>query len=373
MAEGEQGLPGCLLVPPGEDRAFLAPLPLDLLPLPSDLLETLRAAGLRRIGELAARPIAELEARFGPEGVRAGRRARGEDDRPFRTLRVEEPPEASLELGRGVEALEPLLFALRRLLAHVGAGLRETGSCAAELLLRLEPEDGPPREWIFGPARPTAREEVLFDLCRAALEARVEEGGLPGAVLGLSLRVRRTAPAGARQGDLFEGGWRDPLAASGALSRLRARLGEGAVAVPDPRRTHRPEGRNAWRPADHEASRSGTSKALGEPRRGTGGAPRRRAGRPEAEGLPPVLRLLPRPRRVRVRTRAGRPAVLRDGEGVHEIRIAEGPERLSGGWWERPYRREYFRLGTAGGELLWIFREPRPGREDAWWLHGWWD
>jgi protein ImuB len=63
---------------------------------------------------------------------------------------------------------------------------------------------------------------------------------------------------------------------------------------------------------------------------------------------------------------------VEDERGRHEVIAAEGPERLSGDWWTAPYRREYFRICTDRGELLWIYREPRRG-DDRWWLHGWWD
>jgi protein ImuB len=49
---------------------------------------------------------------------------------------------------------------------------------------------------------------------------------------------------------------------------------------------------------------------------------------------------------------------------------AAGPDRVSGGRWNEPYAREYFRCVTGDGMMLWIYRD---AREDAWYLHGWWD
>ncbi len=89
--------------------------------------------------------------------------------------------------------------------------------------------------------------------------------------------------------------------------------------------------------------------------------------------VPSTLRLLPEPDRVRVRVEQGRPARLWDECGDHELVAAEGPERLSGDWWKDPYRREYFRVCTSSGELLWLFREYHRSGELRWWLHGWWD
>ena len=89
--------------------------------------------------------------------------------------------------------------------------------------------------------------------------------------------------------------------------------------------------------------------------------------------LPGVLRLLPEPVPVQVDTEAGRLLEVRGAGSARAIAAAEGPERLSGDWWKDPYRREYFRVCTVEGELLWLYREVRRSGELRWWLHGWWD
>lgn len=370
------------VVPPGGARAFLAPLPLDVLPLPGALRETLRALGLRRVGELARLDRREVEARLGPGGVRARRRARGEDGRTPAFGTPESPPSASLGLDAPVRSTEPLLFGLRQLLHRLCRDLAGEGRCAARLTVELTPETGEGREMEVTPARPTRREDFLFDLCRAAVERAAGGDALPAPVEGLSLRVDERAPAETRQGDLFGGRGRDPLEAAAALSRLRSRLGPDAVVRPVARDGHRPEARDAWAPVDPERDASGSSVGSGLRGGGGGGSggcrsPARREEERREEGwgtaLPGVLRLLPEPEPVRVRCRAGRPVALRDPRGRHRVEAAEGPERISGSWWEEPYAREYWWVCTGEGELLWIFRERPPGGGARWRLHGWWD
>lgn len=398
------GVPGVLVVPAGRARAFLAPLSPELLPLPEAMRETLRALDVRRIGWLAGREPAELEARFGPDGLRAARWARGEDDRPFRGVSPEDPPGARMELEGPARTTEPLLFVLRHLLARLCADLADEGRHAARLRLELELERGGGRAVTVAPARPTLREGLLLELCRAGLEREADGGRLPAAVTAVTLTAVERAPAPVRQEDLFAGEERDPAAAAGVLSRLRARLGEGSVVRPRTRPGHRPEGRSGWEPAELEArggpppsSREADSSREAK-RDGVEG--RRRAPRPPgasiastspAAAIPSVLRLLPEPREVAVRCEDGRPAAILEEGALREIVAAEGPERLSGEGWERPYRREYFRACTEEGELLWLFRtwRRRGGRggrsagaegddsrgdpEEVWRLHGWWD
>jgi protein ImuB len=86
-----------------------------------------------------------------------------------------------------------------------------------------------------------------------------------------------------------------------------------------------------------------------------------------------MLRLLPEPLPLRVKTDAGKPVEVAGAGPTRTITAAEGPERLSGDWWKDPYRREYFRVCTGEGELLWLYREIRHTGELRWWLHGWWD
>jgi protein ImuB len=360
-----------------DTQRFLAALPVSALPLSDMLHETFRALGLRRTGDLTSHSRQELEARFGPEGIRAHRFACGEDDRVFRFLRSEALPEATLALEPPAESLEPLLFVLRHLLARVCDDLAGIGRAAARIEIEMTLEGGERSVAPVSPARPTRREGLLHDLCRAALERAGEEGGrLPAPVAELVIRVTRSAAPDARQGDLFVTEWRDPMAAAAALSRLRARLGEGGVVWPAPRADRRPETRNAWRPVEMQIVSVG-DRVIRE--RGQ----ERSADRPDAPdvgdrngdlaGIPGVLRLLPEPTPVGVKTENGRPVELRDAVKTRNVAAAEGPERLSGDWWKDPYRREYFRVCTVDGELLWLYREIRRTGDLRWWLHGWWD
>lgn len=356
---------GPVVVPPGDGAEYLGPLPLSVLPMSEDLLETLGALGLERVRDLAALHRTEVEARFGPPGVRAHRRARGEDDRVVPFASPGEAPGASLELDGAVASTEPLLFALRQLLHRLCGDLAGDGLCAARLTLRLALEGGGTREEDVAPARPTRREGLLHDLCRAALE-RVsgDGGGLPGAVEALSLRVTERVEAEVRQRDLFDGEAGDPLRAAAVLSRLVARLGEGAVARPAAREDPLPERRDAWRTVETE---------------GDGSAARLREADADAAPvdaeppLPGVLRRVADPPPVSVECEGGRPVVVRDALGRHEVVAAEGPERLSGRWWEEPHAREYWWACTEAGELLWLVREHRRDGPPRWRLHGWWD
>lgn len=72
------------VVPPGEEAAFLAPLPTEALwGVGPKTAEKLAELHLHTIGDIAAYPLAELERRFGEHGRALHRRAQGIDNSPI--------------------------------------------------------------------------------------------------------------------------------------------------------------------------------------------------------------------------------------------------------------------------------------------------
>jgi hypothetical protein len=77
------------VVPPGEEAAFLAPLPADALwGVGPKTAEKLAGMGILTIGDLAAWPADDLTRRFGQHGEDLTRHARGIDQRPIITERA---------------------------------------------------------------------------------------------------------------------------------------------------------------------------------------------------------------------------------------------------------------------------------------------
>jgi len=86
-----------MVVPEGEEAAFLAPFPLETLwGIGPKTAENLRQIGIHNIGELANWPVEELVSRFGKSGYDLHARANGIDQRPIETYR--EPKSYSQEI-----------------------------------------------------------------------------------------------------------------------------------------------------------------------------------------------------------------------------------------------------------------------------------
>ena len=260
------------------EAAFLAPLPVTLLPATDDTQLRLRTLGVRRIGEFARLPRAAVMARFGVEGGFLHDLANGCDGRRIVPRRPAERLRAEAELDPPVDSLESIRFVLHRLadalcgqieargagatLARLewwevagpsAAGLSAAGPSAAgrenvarpadRLLVERLPEDD--RLVVEQPLPgPTSRPEAVERL----LLARLEVAPPRRPVERLALELDRVVPAAGRQLGLF-----GPQAARAArlewqVADLAIRFGEGRVlrAVlrdPDARL---PEDRIAW-------------------------------------------------------------------------------------------------------------------------------
>lgn len=85
LAAASVARPGQILIVEGKDeRDFLAPLPLSLLPLPGNRYAELEGLGVRKLGELAALPGGAVAERLGPDGRNAWHLARGGERRRVR-------------------------------------------------------------------------------------------------------------------------------------------------------------------------------------------------------------------------------------------------------------------------------------------------
>ena len=143
-----------MVVPPGEEATFLAPLPLETLSLPLRDRLALQRLGVRTLGEFARLPANAVQHRYGAAGSHAHRLAQGLDDAP---LRPRPPrPAARVELTFDWEEteLDRLVFALKILSDQLAVRLASLtdGVAAGE---EYEPdEEAWPEDGTSGRAEP---------------------------------------------------------------------------------------------------------------------------------------------------------------------------------------------------------------------------
>lgn len=234
---------GFRIVPPGSARAFLDDCPLEVLEIPSDALDVLRALGVRSVAQLRALDPVSLGMRFGPAVAAARRRADGHDPRGPLTPRPRPDLEVSLDLDHEIDHHEPLLFLLAPALRELATTLRAQGRGAVTTRLELRCARGPATALVARTAAPLADGRALLDLLRT----RLERVTLEAPVTGLRVRAEETAELREAPAGLFgDGPGRDPAARDVALARLRGRLGDDAVRRASRVEVGPPLGRAAW-------------------------------------------------------------------------------------------------------------------------------
>jgi protein ImuB len=134
---------GVSVVPPGGNAAFLAALPISLLPLAPGDGERFDLLGLRTLGSIAALPTAPLAARFGERARAYARFARGDDRESLRPRRVQEPYEERIAFDGVVDRLEALFFALRGCIAAVATRLAGAAQVCDRVDIVLELDAAP--------------------------------------------------------------------------------------------------------------------------------------------------------------------------------------------------------------------------------------
>jgi protein ImuB len=129
------------VVPRGGSRAFLAPYPVETLTVP-DLPDVLRRLGLRTLGAFAQLPQRDVLARFGPDGARAHRLARGLDDRPLAARPAAPELAVQTELDPPVERVDIAAFAAKALAEELHAGLARRGLACTRVAIEAQTEHG---------------------------------------------------------------------------------------------------------------------------------------------------------------------------------------------------------------------------------------
>lgn len=134
---------GFVVVPPGEEAAFLAPLPIGSLPGVGPKSEAaLQARGIRLVGDVPRRGESELASCFGREWREMLARCRGEDDRPVATEREAAKSFSQQEtFARDIADRALIERVVKRMIDELLPPIREEGRRARTLTLKVRHGD----------------------------------------------------------------------------------------------------------------------------------------------------------------------------------------------------------------------------------------
>ncbi len=133
------GYPNAIqVVPPGEEAAFLSPLPADALwGVGPKTAEKLAEFGIHTVGDIAAYPLRELERHFGQNGGELHRRAQGIDNSPVHVSHETKSVSHEETFARDINDGKQLRAVIREQALSIGRRLRNLNLYGGTVKLKL--------------------------------------------------------------------------------------------------------------------------------------------------------------------------------------------------------------------------------------------
>ena len=218
---------GLIEVPAGEERSFLAPLPIDRLPgIGKKTEQKLRGLGIKTIGELSNVPPDALKSHFGASGEALHRHANGIDSR-----KVAPPGEAKsisreTTFDRDISGYALLEATLRYLSERVGSDLRRRGRQARCVTLKLRYADFTTITRSHTLTQTTDADQTVFDTGARLLRKTLSGEKQPVRLIGIG--VSNLAEPG-RQLAMLETSGKRAEQLDRTIDRIRDRYGFTAI------------------------------------------------------------------------------------------------------------------------------------------------
>jgi protein ImuB len=309
-------------------------------------VQILKTLGLKNVGEFAAIPPRTLASRFGKEAVELSARVRKQLElawpgfHPSALIVEKSPVENS-------ENLEALGFVIKGLVDRVIARLHGRSERVSILQLDLElvkwgrqASEGATsvkRELRLELPIPQGSTHGLFPIIQEHLSRHLQNNPLMSPVDSMEIKVLEAVPSRGAQKDFFSRKEEESEIWDSLVARLSLKVGAGKVFTAVPQRRYLPE----------------------------------KAYTRSIKKLPSEMYISPlwphRPTRILKHPKP----VEKDPTWT----MLDGPERLSGEWWNSSYEgffRDYYRVKTTGGEQLWVFVNQKSPKHE-YYLHGYFD
>jgi protein ImuB len=335
------------IIAAGDEARAVGPLPIAALGAGDAITSGLRRAGLKTIGDVAARAPHEISARFGSAFTTLLAHALGQGDAPISPRKPLPDYIVEKRFPEPVATDTVIALTLSSLARMLVTAMDRQGKGARQLEASFFRTDGAVRSIVVETGRPVTRPEMIERLFRERLDA-LNDPLDPGFGFDLiRLAAGRTEIVVQQQRDL-DATVHDNDKLSDLIDRIAARIGGKRVVVHLPLESHIPERAALAVPAQHHLAAA--TQAVW---------PERAAGEPPLR----PLRLFDRPEPIKVPFATvpdGPPHQFTWRRALHAVVRVEGPERIAMEWWKRDGKsltRDYFRVEDAEGQRFWIFRD----------------
>ncbi len=177
IASDKEKPDGLVVVPPGTEAQFLAPLPVRALwGVGPKSEKVLIAAGFRTVGDIAVAPPGHFETLFGSRGRELREMASGNDDRAVITEYERKSVGAENTFPKDLPDGPELREEMARVAAHVAERLRNSGARARTIAIKLRYHNFRTITRQSSRPEPTDDEAEIAATANALLDAVVEAG-----------------------------------------------------------------------------------------------------------------------------------------------------------------------------------------------------
>jgi protein ImuB len=349
------------IVSNGEDKEFLQSQVIQLLPIDQEMYEKLYRLGIKTMGQFRILPDQEVAERFGSEGVRLLKLARGEDDETLKPKIFNEKDTQARDFDSPLETQIGILFYVNSILEKQLNDLAKKGLACEELLVILKTEDKSEIPIHLSLAQGSNNPKAFIELLRLELEKIT----LLTSVQEIQVIIQITSLLSYEQLTLYHK--KEPNLLSQKLIQLKRILGDGNILSPQILSSHKPERKfrmvSYTQPKDQNSKEKTKNKKsnknpLFDPLELSFGF---------SQNVIFGLRLYNPPKPATVRAENGIINFVIADSWYGEVVRQTGPWEISGEWWNESYDRCYFEIELSEGEQYLIFFENSSKR---WFLQG---
>ena len=217
------------VVKPGDEGAFLAPLPISRLwGIGAKTQQRLAQLGLLTIGDLQALTITDTIHTLGEKaGPRYHRLCRGEDERPVQPQRAQRSRSLECTFERDLSSRQQCHQVLLEFSSKLGRSLRQSKTLGSVIRIKLRDPDFTTHTRQRRLRRPTHSDQLIYHIAKTLFdEARPTAKPLRLLGLNISGLIEEREPI---QTSLFEPHPEQERSVLKTLDQIRDRFGENAI------------------------------------------------------------------------------------------------------------------------------------------------
>ena len=353
-----------VIIPPGQAKAWLQPLPIAAARIPHADIQTLSQLGILTLKQLFGLPTEDLPSRLSAKAILRLHQISGIDDEFITAIPEPNPVAAMWTSEFPATNRDEVRQVVAHLIEEIAEQLQRRSVGAVRISCLLKRESGDSLSLIGDVVKPLQSGAELFEILNIRLDAlKIDQP-----VMSAHMTATVASLPVARQKDLFNAvehiNPAEELAV--VLNRLTNRLGKAAVLTATPQNDPVPENSIQLRPIVDEGTASNSSRVTEQRIQNLVTPDNTTADKAASVNRP--LCLLSKPHLIASGSSSPLTSNFTWNGQTHSTAASQGPDRIQTQWWhDTAIHRDYYRVTTNHGSEFWIFQELNSSQ---WFLHG---